>query len=262
VAAAIALLGAGASQAMAAAPTPARAAGTPSAAYPWPARVDSAARFAGARRGLVSFAVMGEDRVLRGVATRRRYLAASVVKAMLLVAYLSRPSVADRPLGPGDRRLLAPMIIRSDNDAASRVYGIVGAAGLRGVAGRAGMRAFSPARSWGSSLINAADQARFFLRIDRLVPARHRDYARDLLSSIVASQRWGIPPVSPPGWQIFFKGGWRPRGGWTVGQVALIERGSRRLAVAILTRGNGTFAYGRATVRGVAARLLLRYEQF
>ena len=61
---------------------------------------------------------------------------------MLLVAYLDRRSVRNRPLSADDRSLLAPMIRRSDN-AADRVLGIVGPGGLRALARRAGMRRFT-----------------------------------------------------------------------------------------------------------------------
>ena len=58
------------------------------------------------------------------------------------------------------------------------------------------MRKFTPSSVWGNSQITAADQVRFFIKIDKLVPPAHRRYARKLLSSIVGPQRWGIPPVT------------------------------------------------------------------
>src|SRR2546429_2223871 len=127
---------------------------------------------------------------------------------MLLVAYLDRRSVRNRPLSADDRSLLAPMIRRSDN-AADRVLGIVGPGGVRGLAHRAGMRRFTPVTGvWGLSRIDAADQARYLLRIDALTPRRHRAYALRLLRTISPSQRWGIGRVRPAGWRLYFKGGW------------------------------------------------------
>ncbi|TMM20635.1 MAG: hypothetical protein E6F97_10415 [Actinobacteria bacterium] len=99
---------------------------------------------------------------------------------MLLVAYLDRRSVRNRPLSADDRSLLAPMIRRSDN-AADRVLGIVGPGGLRALARRAGMRRFTPVTGiWGLSRIDAADQARYLLRIDALTAPRHRAFAMHL----------------------------------------------------------------------------------
>ncbi len=228
--------------------------------YPWARRIASARGYARTRGGRVAFAVVDESGRLHGHRLRAPFLSASLVKAMLLVAYLDRPVVARRALDARDRRLLAPMITRSDNDAATVVRDIVGNRGLLRVGAAAGMRDFAPARSWGSSRVTAGDQARFFLRVDRLVPQRHRDYARRLLAGIVPRQRWGIPRASPPGWNVFFKGGWRHTVGWTVNQAALLEQIPRRLAVAVLSDGGRSYASGRETVRGVAARLLQGYR--
>ena len=46
-----------------------------------------------------------------------------------------------------------------------------------------------------------------------------------LLGSIVRSQRWGIARVRPPGWALYFKGGWGSGSGAVDHQVALLRRG-------------------------------------
>jgi hypothetical protein len=187
-----------------------------------------------------------------------QYRSASLVKAMLLVAYLNR--IPNRALTRDDRALLKPMIIRSDNGAATRVLGITGPGRVYGVAKRAGMTRFVLKQHWGDTLVTAADQARFFARIDRLVTARHRAYARSLLAGIVERHRWGIPPALPEGWEIFFKGGWhQPH---RAHQVALLQRGRGRIAIAVLTDDNPSFAYGQATIEGLSRRLLLRLNDF
>jgi hypothetical protein len=217
--------------------------------------VKEAASYAAARAGAVSFGVRTR-RGLRGVGVERVVPSASVIKPMLLVAYLRRPGVRDRALRPGERALLGPMIRRSDNAAASRVCNIVGTGGLARLARRARLRRFHATRPWGLSSIDVADQTRFFLHIDRLVPRRHRRYALRLLGSIVTSQRWGIARVRPRGWALYFKGGWGSGTGWADHQVALLRRGRRRLSVAILITSSPSHAYGNETLRGVAARLL------
>lgn len=229
---------------------------TPAAAAPWRPHVRAAAAWAAQRHGAVSFAVRTDHR-LWGHAARRGVPCASVLKAMLLVAYLRRPSVRDRPLWAADRRLLVPMVRWSDNATASRVRVIVGDAGLLTLARRAGMRRFRPATAiWGLSRVDAADQTRFLLHVDRYVPRRHRATALRLLGSIVPSQRWGIARVRPPGWALYFKGGWGSGTGAVDHQVALLRRGRRRLAVAIMTTASPSHAYAKATLRGVARRLL------
>jgi hypothetical protein len=228
-------------------------------AVPTRAAVARARRFAGSRVGIVSFAVVGSSGRVQCHACRRRYRAASVVKAMLLVAELRRLAAGGGQLTAGDRALLGAMIRVSDNASALSVYLRVGDEGLYRLAGAARMRGFGVYGHWGNAEITALDQARLFARIDRLTPARYRGYARRLLSSVVASQAWGIPEVSTPRWRTAFKGGWvsTPRGE-LVHQVARLQRGERTMAIAVLTDRNPTHAYGRATVRGIAARLLGR----
>ena len=227
----------------------------PAYGAPWRPDTEAAKEYSATRLGEISFGVRTE-RHLYGVAIRRTVPSASVLKAMLLVAYLRQPDVRDRPLRKADRDLLAPMIRWSDNAAATRVRDIVGDDGLLRLARRVGMRAFSPAPIWGLSRIDAADQTLFFLHIDRFVPRRHRATAMRLLSSIVPSQRWGIAQVRPRGWALYFKGGWGSGTGAVDHQVALLRRGERRVSVAILTTNSPSHAYGKATLRGVAARLL------
>jgi beta-lactamase class A len=217
--------------------------------------VASAREYAQERLGGISFAVRSEGH-LYGADTRRTVPSASVLKAMLLVAYLREPDVRGRPLRRADRDLLGPMIRWSDNVAATRVRDIVGNDGLLRLAHRVGMRAFAPAAIWGLSRIDAADQTLFFLHIERYVPRRHRAAALRLLSSIVPSQRWGIAQVRPAGWALYFKGGWGSGTGAVDHQVALLRRGKRRLSVAILTTSSPSHDYGKQTLRGVAARLL------
>ena len=227
----------------------------PASASGWRPHVRDAAAYAATRAGTVSFGVRTQAG-LRGVGVERTVPSASVLKAMMLVAYLRRPDVRGRALRRADRALLGPMIRRSDNAAASQVCNIVGTGGLARLARRSRMRRFHATRPWGLSTIDVADQTRFFLRIDRYVPRRHRRYALRLLGSIVPSQRWGIARVRPRGWALYFKGGWGSGTGWADHQVALLRRGSRRLAVAILITSSPSHAYGNETLRGVAARLL------
>jgi beta-lactamase class A len=228
----------------------------------WQARVADAAAFARGRTGSVSFAVVDERRRLHGFGANAAYSSASLVKAMLLTAYLNQRGIRGHRLRRGDRRLLGPMIRVSDNDAASAVYQRIGSGALARLARRAGMTHFETNPVWGGCQVTARDQARFFYRLRSLLPKRHRSYALGLLARIVAAQRWGIPPATPPGWRVHFKGGWFPDdgGGWRVHQAALLRQGVRRLAVAVLSSGAPDFGYGAATVEGVAARLLRGYR--
>ena len=94
------------------------------------------------RRGDVSFAVRTAG-AFYGYRPDHQEWSASVLKAMLMVAYLDRPSVANRALDADDTSLLYPMITRSDNDAAEDIFRSVGAEAVRAVARAAGMRDFA-----------------------------------------------------------------------------------------------------------------------
>jgi hypothetical protein len=216
------------------------------------AGISAARTWARTRAGSVGFAMLDAHGRLRGLHRTVTFPSASVSKAMLMVAVLRRAK--DRAVTAGEHALLHPMITVSDNDAADAVYGAVGDAGLLSVARAAGMRRFGAAGHWAAAQVTPADQARLFLRIDRLVPARHRRYARTLLGSIVTGQRWGIARVAARHHMAaFFKGGWRKG---IVHQVALLERDGRRIAIAVLTDGQPSQAYGKATLEGIAARVL------
>jgi beta-lactamase class A len=225
----------------------------------WAERVEEAQKYAAGRQGHVGFAVVDEYARLHGHNAAGHFESASVVKVMLMVAYLR--DARNRGLDDRDRHLLAPMIKRSANAPASEIYLQVGARALHKLARDAGMKGFSTGPTWGASRIAPGSQARFLYEVERYIPDRHVDYALRLMADIVPRQRWGIPPEIPQGWHIRFKGGWAPEAaGWKINQVAMITNGDRRLAVAVLTRGNPSKGYGEATVRGVAERLLRGYE--
>jgi hypothetical protein len=229
------------------------------AAERWEPDVAGAAAWASARQGSVTFAVRTQDRLV-GRGLDRQVPSASVIKAMLMVAYLRQAAVRDRPLDATDEALLAPMIRRSDNIAATRVRDIVGNAAIVRLARRAGMTRFVIHPRWGLSLITARDQTRFFLDVEALLPDLHRAYALRLLRTIVPSQRWGMAQVIPPAWQLHFKGGWGSGSGAVDHQVGLLVRGEHRVAIAVMTVGNPSHAYGKRTLRGVSRRLMRGLE--
>jgi hypothetical protein len=232
--------------------------GTAPSGYPGSASVKSAAGYLRSRAGYTSFAVVDSEGRMSGAHLHRTFVSASVVKAMLLVAYLNKLDAEHRGLG-GARGILYPMIHVSDNNAATAVWSRVGDSRLRRLARRAGMTDFSISGIWANAQISAADQARFFYEMDSLIPKRFDGFARGLLSHIVGYESWGIPAVArPKGWRVFFKGGWRGTGrGQLVHQIARLERPHGiRIAIAVMTDGDPSMGYGIETIQGVTRRLL------
>ena len=232
-----------------------------SAARPWRPRMQAALKYIEQRSGIVSFAAINERGTMWGYRRHERVEAVSVFKAMLLVTYLRMDSVRNRSLRDSDRRLLAPMIKRSNSTTASRVRDIVGHERINELARDANMMHFRVANPWGLSQITARDQARFFFRIEKYIPTRHEDYARYLLSHVIGSQRWGMADFADDRmsqWKIFFKGGWGSGTGRWSHQVAFFEKDGRhrRIALAILTEHSPSHSYANRTMRGVARRLL------
>ena len=221
----------------------------------WRPDVRAAIRDVHMRAGDIAFAVR-TDQHFYGYRPNHVEWSASVLKPMLMAAYLDRRSVAHRALDRRDRSLLYPMITRSDNTAATEVLGIVGDRALYALAHRVGMTQFAVAPIWGESHITPRDQTKFFLHIGRYVSRRHRRYAMRLLASITPSQRWGIGDVAPKGWKLYFKGGWGSGTGLIDHQVALLVRGCARVSVAVLTMYDGSHAYGKQTLRELFERLL------
>ena len=183
------------------------------AAFAWAAR----------RAGSVAVAVVDSRGRTYGYHSARPFITASVVKSMLLVAYLRRHSSVDS----GMRATLTRMITVSDNDAADAVYRSVGRRGLKRLARLAHLSTFRSSGAWILCRVGAADMARFFRDMERYIPRRHRRFANGLLTQIVSYQRWGVPAAAEPlGYRVYFKPGWL--GAWTLAnEAARLERRER-----------------------------------
>ena len=226
--------------------------------FPGPGPISGAVGFLRRRAGKIGLAVIDSEGRMSGWHEHWRFVSASVVKAMLLVAYLRRLHRLGLHSVGSANSFLYPMINVSDNNAATTTYSIVGDGGLGQVAYAAGMTDFSVSGFWANAQISAADQARFFFRMDSLIPREFVGYARFLLSTIAGYESWGIPAVARPrGYAVFFKGGWRGTSlGQLVHQVGRLEGHSRTFSLAVMTDGDPSMGYGIETIQGVTARLL------
>ncbi len=227
--------------------------------YPSPAAIARATAYLRGRIGRTGFAVVDSEGRLSGVNLHQTWVSASVVKAMLLVAYLRRlNAMGQHYIDGASNSFLYPMINVSDNTAATHTWSIVGNAGLYAVAHAAGMTDYSVYTDWASSQISPADQAKFFFEMDSLIPHEFVGYARRLLSTIAGYESWGIPAIARPrGYQVFFKGGWRGTSlGQLVHQVGRLEGHGRTFSLAVMTDGDPSMGYGIDTIQGVTAALL------
>jgi hypothetical protein len=230
-----------------------------SAVYPSAERIIATRRYIVRRAGRKAFAVDDDREDVEGFAIHSRFHSASVVKSMLLVAYLRMVAREHRALDDGDRGVLYPMIHSSDNDAATDALDDVGEDALNRVARDAHMSDYVPAGgTWGFTEVSAADLARFFYHQDKLIPRRFDGYARWLLSGIEVGESWGIPAVARPEFSVFFKGGWLPEVEGLVNQAARLERPGIKFALAVLSTHDPSMDYGERTIEGVTARLLGR----
>jgi hypothetical protein len=233
--------------------------------FPSAAAIARAERYLAGRGGHTAIAVVDSEGRLHGAHINDQFITGSVVKAMLLVAYLRRlDAMGQHYVDSSSNNILYPMIHVSDNDAATRCWDIVGDAGLYEVAKAAGMTHFSVdtsatwGGSWGAALLTAHDQAKFFFEMDSLIPKEFVSYARNLLSHIAGYESWGIPAVARPlGYDVFFKAGWRPSPDtFLVHQIARLEKNGHKFSLAIMTDGDPDMGYGIATIEGTARALL------
>jgi hypothetical protein len=228
----------------------------PRAAYPSRMAIAAAVRYLNGRTGRTSLAVVDSSGRLSGIRLRAHFQSASIVKVMFLTAFLQRLHADRRGVSALDRSLLYPMIHESDNDAASAVLDRVGRAAVARVAREAGMRDYAPGVGWWAfTQTSAADQARFFIAIERLIPRAFWPYARGLLAGIEPEQSWGVPEVARPRWQVFFKTGALPSEG-LFNETARLERPGVTFTVSVFSTGGPSQAYGEETMRGVGERLL------
>lgn len=146
------------------------------APHPWHPHIATARRYAQHRAGEVAFATIDQRGRFRGYRVRSTAPMASTFKVMLLASLLRKR--AHHPLLRRDRQLLAPMIRRSDNVAATLVRDMVGPRRIHRLARVAGMRDFQYNPVWGLSRSSPRDEVRFMYHLQHYIPGRHRAFAR------------------------------------------------------------------------------------
>ena len=176
----------------------------------FPGRKAIAAAFgwAAGRDGDVAVAVVDTNGVVSGYREHRAFRAASLAKAILLVASLRRDSTPDR----STEAALTKMIEESDNGAAYTIFAHVGAKG-HARRGRARWdERLRARRRAGSTPASRRPTRRGSSHELRGARAQDGPLAWRLLSSVITIQRWGIPAAAgPAGWKTYHKSGWLGR---------------------------------------------------
>ncbi|MBM7173637.1 serine hydrolase [Streptomyces sp. G44] len=196
------------------------------------------------------------------LASHHRYDAASVAKVLMMEAALRRAQEWGRGLTAWEHRRIRPMITRSDNDAAGRLWSNLGRPFLSRFLHRAGTTGttLGPYGYWGLTRTTAADQQRL-LGVLTGAPGVHgvlgpnaRAYGLRQMADVRSDQRWGVPAGMPRGVRAHLKNGWLPRAthGWRVHSVGVFTGGGRTYRIVVLSHGNSTMAYGVRTVERVA----------
>ncbi|MEW1953870.1 serine hydrolase [Terrabacter sp. NPDC080008] len=187
----------------------------------------------------------------------------STIKVLVLVTLLRRSQERRVALTTAQRTLASRMIRYSDNAATDSLVAQVGRTAILRVARDVGMASTVVqtgsygASWWGYSTTIPGDLVRV-LRVVVLptgyLTTTNRAWARDLLATITASQRWGVcdPPL-PTSVFTATKNGWGPRsGGYRVNSVGYVHGNGRWYSLAILSRSPNGFTYGRETVDAVS----------
>ncbi|MGH4027558.1 serine hydrolase [Actinomycetota bacterium Odt1-20B] len=190
---------------------------------------------------------------------QRRYDAASVAKVLILETALRRAESWRRKLTGWEQRNARPMITRSDNGAAWRLWTDLGHTTLSRFLRRVGTTATTLGHDgyWGLTRTTAADQLRLLGVLTGardVLRASSRAYGLNLLSQVRRDQRWGVPAGMPRGITAHLKNGWLPRAthGWRVHSVGAFTGGGRTYRLAVLSHDNPTMAYGVRTIERIA----------
>jgi hypothetical protein len=150
---------------------------------------------------------------------------ASMIKAFYLGAFLKKKGIPS-----GQNRIDAENMIKSSSDGASSdILAAVGRSEVEDyVKNDLGWGGFYLPSSPGILRVSAYEVGQAFVKMWDTLSAEKRAYARELLSGITSSQRWGIiaSAQKSPAWDWWVKGGWlgdSSNGPASVSQVAMID---------------------------------------
>ncbi|WP_329485453.1 class A beta-lactamase-related serine hydrolase [Kitasatospora sp. NBC_01246] len=193
------------------------------------------------------------------VRARERFDSASVIKVTIMGAVLRRAQDEGRALTPFEEDNLRPMIVQSDNDAATALWRDLGRARLAEFLRLSGMAdtVLADGDRWGRTQITAGDEMKqlaVFAAPGPVLTPEHRAFGLDLMNQVEEDQAWGAPLGAPDGTTVHVKNGWAPRErhAWHVHSLGIFTDPGEPYRIAILTRDNPSEEYGIDTVQAVA----------
>jgi len=108
---------------------------------------------------------------------------------------------------------------------------------------------------WGVTAVTARDQVVLLRALAQpgLLSASRRTYILNLMRSVIASQRWGVPTAAPDDTDVANKNGWLPSAteGWRINSIGYITGDDRRYAIAVLSTSNPSMATGISRIETV-----------
>jgi hypothetical protein len=111
----------------------------------------------------------------------------------------------------------------------------------------------------GQSKITANDFAKFFARIDQMIPSEHRDFGLSLLADVIPKA--GLLRAGLPG-TVYSKEGWKPEpqglpgAPYVVNQAAQFSVGGTTYGLAVTVGGTTNQMSGEAIIQNLVAALI------
>jgi hypothetical protein len=195
------------------------------------------------------------------------YDTASIVKVDILATLLLQAQDEGRELTSGEKAYAVPMIVDSDNAAATSLWKIIGSSdGLNAANKRLGLTGTTAGTDglWGLTQTTAADQMTLLTDVfgsASELTADSQSYIRDLMGRISDGQSWG---VSAAGDTTGLKNGWLQRtatGLWDINSIGDVTIGGDPCLLAVLSVGSTGMNTGVSLVENAAKATASVMEQ-
>ena len=192
---------------------------------------------------------------------RQAFHTASIVKADILATLLLQLQRQHAVLSLDEQDLATTMIEDSDNNAASALWNIIGAAaGLAAGDHALRLRHTVPGSAgwWGLTSTTVTDQLRLLSALTSQrspLTAASRRYELALMRNVVSGQDWGVTAAASRRSRPAVKNGWMPDGPsglWVINSIGVISHHGQRLLVAVLSSGQPSQQAGIDQVQAAA----------